>query len=154
MTHLPTIRFTRLDRVVVLVHGVAPPSDEDWAAYLEEAWSLDAVVPGLRTLVLTEGGSPNALQRRSLTTRVRRYGASSSAVVSPARTVRLIVTAFSWFFPEIKFFSPDKLAGAFAYLDLNGEQQDIAIDAALGLLDDASGFDWKREFRGVKTAAR
>ncbi len=155
MRRLPTLRFTRLGRVVVLVHGKTPPSEEDWKEYIDAAWSIDDVERGMRTLVLTDGGSPDALQRGSLTDRVRQYGpagTAATAVVSGTRKVRLVVTALSWFFSDIKFFVPDDLGGAFAFLDLAKDEQTEVIDAALELLDEASVFDWERRLLATKKA--
>ena len=152
MRTLSTLRFTRIGRVVVLVQGKTPPSTQDWAEYLDEAWSLDAVAPEIRTLVLTDGGAPDTLQRGSLTARVQRYGGVVTAVVSPATKARLIVTALGWFFSDIKFFLPDDLAGAFAFLELRPDEQATTIEAALSLLDETSSFDWERRLLATKEA--
>ncbi|MGH1348020.1 MAG: hypothetical protein ACRBN8_41075 [Nannocystales bacterium] len=152
MHRLSTLRFTRLGRVIVLVHGKAPPSGPDWTKYLETAWSYDAVVPDIRTLVLTDGGGPDTLQRGSLTTRVQRYGPGASAVVSGTRKVRLTVTALSWFFSNIKFFGPDELTRALGFLELEEKEQSRAIDAALHLLGDGLEFDWKPRLLATKQA--
>lgn len=150
MHRLPTLRFTRLGRVVVLVHRTQAPSDEDWEAYVDGVWSLDQHHAETRTLVLTDGAGPNALQRGVLIDRVESSGSGLSAIVSGSKKARLILTAISWFVADLKFFRPDELSSAFAFLELEADEKENTLDAALELLDDGWAPQWERRLRGLR----
>jgi hypothetical protein len=132
--------------VVIAVHTANPPSDDEWQAYLKMILQAGKAQGGdmskIRSLVVTEGGGPNAAQRRELTDalqKMSRWKDTPAAVVSTSPVVRGIVTVLSWFNLNIKPFSPDKIEDAFQSLHLSpSETPKIvttikAMRASLGL---------------------
>lgn len=99
---------------VYAVHDHRAPSDEEWGAYLAACSEVIANCPdpqGASALAITDGGAPNAEQRRAVVALVQQhYGKGveriRSAVVSDSAVVRGVVTAFSWHIPEIRIFAP------------------------------------------------
>lgn len=85
-------------RYAVLLHTAEEPRHEEWKAYVNAIQELltgaDARV---YAFVVTDGGSPNALQRRMLADVVMRgkIGAQTH-VFTTNLLVRSVVTAFSW----------------------------------------------------------
>jgi len=97
----------------VVIHPATPPNDDDWMDYLRSWRPLD--MTRMRTLVFTDGGGPNAAQRK-LANDALGGKASLTAVVSASQLVRGMVTALSWFNPKIKAFAPEEALEAFHYL--------------------------------------
>ena len=108
----------------------------------------------MRTLVLTDGGGPDALQRGSLTTLAERHGAGVTAVVTGATKARLVVTALSWFFSNIKSFGPDDIERALVFLNLEEDEHAKVIEAALSLVEGGSALDWERRLLATRDARR
>ena len=122
-----TMAFQRVGRVFVLAHPLQAPSPQEWQAYIDAVRSQPNVEE-MRTLVVTEGGGPDSVQRGHLNealggrpTRV--------AILSPARGVRMVVTALSFFNPLIRAFLPDQIAAALDHLDLDANERRLALDA-------------------------
>jgi hypothetical protein len=106
----------------LVVHRARPPSDEEWMDYLRSWKPHD--MSRMRTLVFTDGGGPDAAQRKAANDALGGK-ASLTAVVSPSYVVRGVVTALSWFNPKIRAFGPDEAERAFAHVGMRSEQ-DIA----------------------------
>jgi hypothetical protein len=111
-----------IDRLVLVVYGIAGPTDADWIEYLGvvERSGLDRTAH----LIVTDGGGPTAAQRRLL------YGLLAGrtrpvAVVSGSLQVRAIVTAMSWFNRSIRAFPVPGLADAIAYLEIPASRVDL-----------------------------
>jgi hypothetical protein len=101
---------------VVLVNGPAPPTDDEWKAYVRdvERWLPDLV----GTMIVTDGGGPTSAQRRELKEVFSRNGRASvrTAVLSNSLMVRGIVNALNLFNPGIRVFRPDAVDEALAYI--------------------------------------
>jgi hypothetical protein len=110
----PTMLWKQVDRWVVVVHGDAPPSDEDWDGYV--SFLMEAIV-GRRGLVITEGAGPNGRQRERLVA-LPQVTASPFAVVTSSAVARGIVTALSWLGQSVKAFSPAKIDDALHHLEV------------------------------------
>lgn len=118
--------YSCVGTVMIAVHSEAAPSDEEWDGYL----ALMAQQPDLaavRSLAFTDGGAPNSRQRKALndllTSRLR--GAPGLAVaISSSALVRSVVTALSWFNPNVKAFAPDRVTDAYKYLKLTQSEMD------------------------------
>lgn len=147
MFRLPSLRFTRIGRVVFLVHGPEAPAEDDWTEFVERAWSYDEVEANMRALVLTDGTGPDALQRESLLRRVEHYGTTTSSIVTGSRKARLIGTAVRWFVPDVKFFAPEQLAEALTFLGLEDHERAAAIRGGLELIDDGRAPAWETRLR-------
>lgn len=102
-------------RLMILVHGDAPPSDPDWEVYASELHRIYPQGKLRRVLVFSDGPGPNASQRQ----RLHHNGVHplQTAVVTHALLARGIVTALSWFY-EIRAFAPTALDAAFSYLTI------------------------------------
>jgi hypothetical protein len=111
-------------RVIVVAHTAAAPSLEEWSGYAREVEALlsRSNPDDVRTVVFTDGGGPDAEQRRKLT-EVRGWNVVRVAVVTQSLAVRGIVTAFSWFNPRIKAFLPVAVGAAFRYLGLSPDEE-------------------------------
>jgi hypothetical protein len=111
-----TMRYAPQGEVFVTVHSADPPSDEEWARYLEVSkthfGSLRASV------IITDGGGPNSRQRALLIERYPEFGPVPVAVVSDSAITRGIVTALHWLGKNIRAFRPTDLARAFEYLSV------------------------------------
>jgi hypothetical protein len=113
----PTMRWKQVDRWVVVVHGDAPPSDEDWDGYVD---FLREAIVGRRGLVITDGAGPNGRQREQLVA-LPQVTAAPFAVVTPSAVARGIVTALGWLGQSIKAFSPARIDDALQHLEVPPE---------------------------------
>jgi hypothetical protein len=118
------MRYRCEGRVILVAHTEAPPSAEEWSGYAREVETLlsRSSPDDVRTVVFTDGGGPDAEQRRKLT-EIRGWNAVRVAVVTQSLAVRGIVTAFSWFNPRIKAFQPIAVGAAFRYLGLSPDEE-------------------------------
>lgn len=108
-------------RVIVLVHTKDSPTDPEWKRYCEDVATWRERVQSI--LVVSDGGGPNAVQRGELEQALPKFE-GKTAVVTLNRIVRGIVTAMSWFNPNIKSFSTVQLKQAFEHLGIAGSEQD------------------------------
>jgi hypothetical protein len=88
-------------KYLVLLHGVAPPDPDEWLLYLKE---LDATFATTKARVyvfaVTDGGSPDDLQRRQLATVISKGSRDAlTHVFTTHASVRTVVTAFRWIAP-------------------------------------------------------
>src|SRR5262245_14769526 len=81
--------FTTYGSLVVVLHTSSPPDDLAWNTYLEAARSVASSNSLMQTLVFTDGGAPNADQRRPLMALFRGLNAPV-AVVSNVAGVRFV----------------------------------------------------------------
>jgi len=144
---LSTARVTILaPRTVIWLHTSADPSAADWAAGIEKTMRLKAQlgVPELRSLVVTDGGAPNAPQRHEISHRVFNGRPSKLAVITNTLTnpiKRGVATAISWANPAFLALPPERWREAFGHADLEGE-----LDAVLAVLQEL-----QKDFPPVKT---
>lgn len=124
-----SMAFARSGRVWVMVHGARDVADADWDAYIR---ALGTISDAERTIVFTEGPSPNPKQRARLN---EKLGGSTpkTAVVSESLAVRGSVLALSLFNGGIRAFSPSELDAALAHLGLNAVEQAFVKDTARAL---------------------
>lgn len=99
----------------------APYANEEWNLYMDGLRKL-ADTP-LRTIVLTDGGSPNAIQRKEMID-LFRGESPPTCIVSTSPLVRGMTTALGWFNPNIKAVSPEQLKEAFQYLGIPAAHED------------------------------
>jgi hypothetical protein len=112
------LRIGELDLALVL-HTAAPPGYDEWKALVEEYRRLadtNSGLSGLRVLVLTDGGGPNAAQRSMVNDVFR--GQPKVAVVTASALIRGIITVFAWFNPATTGFAPGELDRALRHLEL------------------------------------
>ncbi len=107
-----------VDGVMLVVHGTMEPAAEEWSAYCEYAGAIRRSAGGrLRTLVLTASDAgPNAGQRAEYQRRVA--GANNRvAVLCAGGVTRAILTAMSWFNPDMKAFGVGEIDRGIDYLE-------------------------------------
>lgn len=97
-----TIAFQRGTAVgapyLVLLHSAQPPSAAEWSAYVQAVEGALPFAKGtLHIFVATDGGAPNAAQRKQLAEAFDRSASPAlTHVFSTSAFVRGVVTAFSW----------------------------------------------------------
>lgn len=124
-----TMAFKRLEGFVsdhdllVILCREAPPTDADWSQYINavsaSAAKLSANLANILTLVLSDGGAPNAMQR----TRLTEFHEKSStrapvSLISDSPLVRGAARAMALFNPKFKVFAPDSFLTALDHLGL------------------------------------
>lgn len=118
--------YGRVDKFLVVVHGDAQPSDEEWEEYLKFTFENKTSKDIVRHLVVTKGPSPTAAQRKLLEERAsvlldENPVSVRAAIVTPSTFARGIVTAISWIIDAPRAFAPEKLSDALKYLDIPEE---------------------------------
>ena len=118
-----TMAFAYVDGVLLAVHPAANPSEPEWEAYIRFCEQLPKTCR--RTLAVTAGGGPNAVQRKLLQERYLRAFVNDKmnpmkvAVVTNSSIVRGIVTALNWFNPNTSAFPADAIHEALRYLGVS-----------------------------------
>lgn len=113
---MPNMVSKVIKNLGISVHTAKPPTNEEWQELITLMQPSD--VANFRAISLTDGGAPNSAQRKSMND----YLAGRvplSAVVTQSTVVRGVVTAMSWFNPNIKSFSPEELDAALVHLKVN-----------------------------------
>jgi hypothetical protein len=102
--------------LVMGVYGPQAPTDEEWEEYLE-ALKQQADNP-LPVLTVSDGGGPNAVQRRKLIAMYTKEQGERARIAVVTDTVATygIVTAISWFSSGIKAFKTPNFEEALSYL--------------------------------------
>jgi hypothetical protein len=115
-----TMAFRLLPDIHIAVNSADDPSDEEWQAYTSAVIAkLDRGydIARMRTLVVSDGGGPNAAQRKIVNTSLAGRP-TRVALVSSSVAIRSITTALGWFNSQIKSFSPGDVTSAFRFLDI------------------------------------
>jgi hypothetical protein len=110
--------FKIVDTLHVIVVGAKDPSPADWQEYIgairaEERKGID--VTRMRTLVFSDGGGPNAGQRKAASDLLNGR-ATPIAIVTGVAIMRGIITALRWFNPEVRAYAPTEVREALDYL--------------------------------------
>jgi hypothetical protein len=112
------------------------PSEQEWEANFVEVNAYKKARLGdlssLRVLVISDGGRPNAKQRRMMTTDINGRP-MKKAVVSPQMEKPLLrgaLTAMRWLNPGYSGFEPTQVLAALEYLDLGAFTGTIAVELA------------------------
>ena len=117
MSDSATMCWGFVDGLGVTAHGSVPPTDTQWAEYLDFVVEHKEVVKCAVTFTL--GGAPNLKQRQKMAERVGQLPIPS-ALVSPARHIRLVGTAISWSTKqELKAFAPSGWEEVHKWLELS-----------------------------------
>lgn len=107
--------------VVLYLHTNRAPSQPEWSEAMSQ---LDGAVrrhgmQNLRSVVITDGGGPDADMRAQLKALYDRERLPMpTAVIAASALVRSIVGAISWFSPSIKSFSFRGFDEALRFLDI------------------------------------
>jgi hypothetical protein len=114
---MATMAHVVSDGIQLAVHDESPPTDAEWDAYLAEAASS---VRG--TLVVTDGGGPNAKQRAAIAN-IAGIAELPTAIITSSILARGIVTAISWLGKNIRAFSPAEIGAAMDYLGIGSSKR-------------------------------
>jgi hypothetical protein len=107
-------------RTLIVVHDKTHPSDDDWQLYLD-ALRVNRHAIGAQ-LIVTDGGSPTAAQRRASLEHARGFALPSSAVLTSSVLVRGVVSALSWFMKDrIRAFAPNEFDEACVFIGATAE---------------------------------
>ena len=133
---MKTTAFVLVGNVLIIVHSEAPPSDEEWEAYVSVIRSVKDLSK-LRCIAFTDGGAPNSSQRKLLNEALKNRPLQAAAV-SSSTLVRGVVTALNWFNPLVRAFAPERLGEAYQYLKLSREEVS-AVNKAISALQKELG---------------
>ena len=122
-----TMAFKRLEGFLpgrdlfVIVSREAPPTDAEWSRYIEEVQASAAKYPdnlaSMLTLVLSDGGAPNAMQRTGVIALQERTAERAPiSFISDSPLVRGATQAIALFNPKLKVFAPGSFSRALAHL--------------------------------------
>ncbi len=133
--------WRRMGRLCVTVHTEHPPTNEEWAAYVEQAGEYRPL-QDQRVLVVSAGGAPDGKQRK-LMVDVLQGARVPVAILTNSLVMRAAGVAVSWFNPMLKVFGPDALDSATQYLDLTAwerrESESALKELQRGLSEDVDG---------------
>jgi hypothetical protein len=117
---MKTLLWLHDDKLAIVVHSKAAPTDREWDAYLAAMPRGDQLLQS-KTIVYSLGGGPNGAQRSRLV-QLLRAGAPPAALLTASALMHGIGTAVSWFIRTLKVFSLNERAAAFQYLDLSADE--------------------------------
>jgi hypothetical protein len=128
--------FERFGAYVVVCHDGQAPPFETWETYMSHALAgiLADEIRGF--LIVTEGGGPNAMQRRQLEMTMRSQGletAPPSAIVTDAWSARQLAIIVSWFIPTIRTFAKRDTEKALDFLNVPAAQRQEILTAVTRL---------------------
>jgi hypothetical protein len=139
MTTTKTMAFKNCGSVLLCVHGDEDPQPVEWLAYVNYCLELPASCN--KALVVTDGGGPNAAQRKLLQDRyLARHREYRVAVTTDSTVVRRIVKALHWFNPHTQSFAYDDgggVAAAIAHLGVDirtGARVRLELDVLRGVI--------------------
>jgi len=110
------------DREILLfLHTEQPPSREEWDAVMADLrqYAERSDVRRIVTLVVSDGGGPDVSMRAELMEYFKLHHLNmKTSVLTTSRFTRGIVSAVSWFNPQIKAFAPNRLPDAVNHIGL------------------------------------
>lgn len=107
------------ERRLIMLHDAKDPGTAEWDRYLDDLRGKDVTELGL--LVFSDGGAPNAAQRRALNDLLKgRYFAR--AIVNDSTLVRGVIAAVGWFAPGVQAFRPGEWKQAAAHARFTPEE--------------------------------
>jgi hypothetical protein len=120
-----------IDGVFIQVLDKNAPTDSEWNAVLELARSRKSEIRC--GLIVSDGGAPNAIQRKSLTEQLAALAHIPRAVVTPSSVVRGVVTALSWLGHNMKAFSPSEMQQAVEFLHVPPDVRGSLVEKVMGM---------------------
>lgn len=128
----PTTSYTIHKRLFLVMNTKDNPSDAEWAEYVD--FTIKNLAHFTSTMIITEGGGPNTMQRGMMNDMLEAKGFKQKvAVVTLSRLARGIVTALSWFNPNVRAFSTVQIPAALTYLDIPAADHEGVIKEIRGL---------------------
>ncbi len=107
-------------RIQVVVHNHLQPTNLEWERYVNDSRE-NVGVENLRVLVHSQGGSPNARQRKNLEIMVRQNFRRPipMSVLTPSLVVRAVMKLAGAFNHNIRCFPPEEVDVACVFLGLS-----------------------------------
>jgi hypothetical protein len=133
LARAPTKRMAArvVDRVFLVLHGVAEPTDDEWGAFMDVIEHHGLARTSM--LVFTVGPGPSAAQVRHLDALLA--GRVPIAVISSHRRVRMRAAPLSSRTrPRVKMFATSHLGDALLYLDVTAIQRELIEREVVSLL--------------------
>lgn len=107
-------------RMLLAMFGKGPPSDAEWARYIDAIAKLGDEV---WVLAYSSGGGPTVAQRRQLEeTLGDRSG--RAAVITASRRARSIVAAIRWFNRDIRAFAPGDWSAVLEFMQVDASERE------------------------------
>lgn len=104
--------------IVCALHSKRSPSDAEWDEYLGHVRDARELTRGgisaVNAVVVTDGGAPDAAQRKRLADVVRGWE-PLAAVISESLLVRGVVTALAWLGMSVRFFPVNEVSAALSW---------------------------------------
>lgn len=119
--------------LVVSRESFESPRDEEWEEFLRVLRTRGEHFASLKILVVTDGGGPNADQRKRLEA-VLKGRAVRVAIVTDSAKSRFIASAVSLFNRDHRGFSKAEIQSAYGHLGLSPKERQMC-EAALRELD-------------------
>ncbi len=138
------VTTAKVDEIIVILwlHTATDPDDRSWTEGCElhrgALRDKRGDIACVRTLVITDGGAPNARQRKLLAENPwtsGRIGPPCSRACCPTLK-RGLATALSWLNPEIRFFEPHEPDRALGHLELSGRSLEPVWQSFRAMQDD------------------
>ncbi|MEM7154462.1 MAG: hypothetical protein AAF799_16565 [Myxococcota bacterium] len=128
-----TMMYRVIGSIFVVVHTDAAPGADEWSEYL--AYYRENA-HGKATLVVTDGGGPNAKQRAMVNEFLEKTDMKPKiAICTDRRVTRGIVTALGWFNKNIRVYATQDsdIEEALMYLGVAGSDGATTVSAVRGL---------------------
>jgi hypothetical protein len=122
--------------IAFAVHDAEAPTDEEWVEFLRHGREVFEKVPNVvdcTSLAITDGGGPNAKQRKQVVEQVRSFSNDrvdriNSSVISENLLVRGVVGALALFVPGVRIFTPDAFGAAFKHIGVPPTEWPVIAD--------------------------
>jgi hypothetical protein len=105
-------------RIFIAIHTKTPPSDQEWDHSLR---LINDDIANACTIVFTDGGAPNAAQRKRLSESPR--GRSPVAVLSDSLIPRFVNASIALFNKSIRSYTSKDFEEACQYLNFTAEEK-------------------------------
>jgi hypothetical protein len=125
----PTMVTRTIGAMIVLRENTETPLDQEWDAFLKLLVENKTRFPNLKVLVVTDGGGPNAAQRKRLEATLGGRSISVAVVTDSAKS-RFIASMISFINRDHRGFGTREIAQAYEHLKLSTQER-IEAEAAL-----------------------
>lgn len=124
-----TMNVAAIGRLAVAVHDKAPPTDDEWAQWIEVCARVALRDDAVALAIANGGGGPNARQRGQLSERLKARP-MKAAVMTNSSVERGIVTVLNWLGLKTRAFQLSQFEEAVGYLGLSDDES-VALQKRL-----------------------
>jgi hypothetical protein len=122
------LRVRAIGNVIVLRENVDPPADQDWDGFLDLLILNRENFDRLKILVVTDGGGPNAAQRKRLENALDGRGVHV-AIVTDSAKARFITSIVRFINKRHRGFAMAEIRQAYEHLGMSWQEQKLAEQA-------------------------